>query len=545
MKRPGGLRRLLPRRLGARGAERTRRSEPTERTLWWTAFAGFAFVIVLWSFSMPLFASPDENAHVIKAAAVGRGELLGRDTYNAAGDTLTHVRVPAPQVSRIPCFAHSSFTTADCQKDRHRPQRLRDATTLAGHYQPAYYAVVGLGSVADPGRSGVYLMRVISGALNAALLASALLSVRRWRSGLGGLGLAVAVTPMTLFLSAGVNPSGVEITAAIGAWAALLALLADPVGASTRLVARLGVAASMLVLTRSLSPLWLAVLVVVCCLPTGFRPLRAALSRRDVQVCAAVSFVSTACAAGWITLAGGLTLRPNRGNVPLPFGEAFGSSIDRLPYRAHQMVGVFGWIDTWPLPITFRFWTWALLLLLLLCLVTARPLAIATLVALVAVVVVLPSIIEASQQQTLGFVWQGRYTLPIAVGVPLLAARFARPDRRWFPARARWVVATVVVLILMSAHVVAFVWDMRRYTVGAGGGTGLSGPLKWYPPLLPTWAYAALMVVGVVFLGWQLLFRASRPGARHDQPAPAPAAPATGAAGAAGAAGADQPVANA
>ncbi|MGA0186323.1 MAG: hypothetical protein ACO3LA_07435, partial [Ilumatobacteraceae bacterium] len=38
------------------------------------AVSGF---ILLWSLSVPLFASPDEPANFVKSAAVIRGELLG------------------------------------------------------------------------------------------------------------------------------------------------------------------------------------------------------------------------------------------------------------------------------------------------------------------------------------------------------------------------------------------------------------------------------------------------------------------------------------
>ena len=206
----------------------------SDRRVWWSAFALYSALIILWLLAMPLFSSPDENAHVVKAAAVVRGQLLGTDEHNAAGDTLTHVTVPAAFVSDVPCFAHRPRVPASCAPAQTSSMRLVDATTLAGHYPPLYYAIVGLPSLFVPGAGGVYVMRLASGLLNAAFVASALLSVRRWSSRIGPLAVGVATTPMVLFLSASVNPNALEIAAAMTVWASLLTCLAQPRTIDTR-----------------------------------------------------------------------------------------------------------------------------------------------------------------------------------------------------------------------------------------------------------------------------------------------------------------------
>src|SRR5258705_2111054 len=49
---------------------------PDYRTFRITFLLVFAVEIV-WAFAMPLFSAPDEPSHVIRAAAVARGQLLG------------------------------------------------------------------------------------------------------------------------------------------------------------------------------------------------------------------------------------------------------------------------------------------------------------------------------------------------------------------------------------------------------------------------------------------------------------------------------------
>ena len=453
----------------------------SDRGIWWSAFGLHAALFLLWSISMPLFSSPDEPAHVIKAAAVVRGQLLGADENTAAGATLTHVTVPAALAGKKPCFAHRPKVPASCAPAMTQSTKSIDATTLAGHYPPLYYALVGTGSLLVPGPNGLFAMRFLSSLLSAAFIASALVSSRRWPSGLGPLAVGLAATPMVLFIGAGVNPSGFEITAAACVWASGLSLLAPPSVADRRLVLRLGISASAMVLTRSLSPVWLAVIVIVVVLASGFGAVRSAFRRWDVRLCALGVFLATLAATAWIQLADALVLLPGRRRTPLSIPDAIGVSFERYPYRLKQMVGHFGWLDT-PSPMwTWLAWAAAGGLVVVLCLSTAVR-GRAALVMLIILVVALPILIEASQQKTLGFVWQGRYTLPIAVGIPLVAARLVDlASVRSSPLLTRRL-ASVSLLLLGSGQLAAFAWNLKRNTVGANAPlTRLE--VAWEPPL--------------------------------------------------------------
>lgn len=466
------------------------------RPLWWLTFVLFAAAMSLWALSMPTFSSPDETAHVVKAAAVARGQLLGHDILTPAGDTITYVEVPAAQVQPVPCFAHRGGVSAACQGVAPRSNQLVSAGTLAGHYQPLYYAVVGLGSLAFPGSAGLYVMRLLSAGVNAFFLASALQSARAWRSGLGLVGVLVAVTPMVYFLGAGVNPSGLEITAAVCVWTSLLALFAAPVQADRRLIARVSLAASALVLIRGLSPLWLLCIAVVVVLVTGTAAFRQGMRRADVRVGAAIVLVATLTAGAWIVSAGALTLRPNRGRQVLAPNEVLNGLQERFWPRARQLVGVFGWLDTALPRWVYLGWAALLILLLIAFLITAGPRGIAALTVLLVAVVGLPAAIEASQQNLLGFVWQGRYTMPLAVGVPLLLAFGI--DLGWsrIAARLKRVTTTVLVLVVAAAQVTAFWVDLRRYTVGVGHGGGVFR-VEWSPPVSAPLLLAGFAVVQV------------------------------------------------
>jgi hypothetical protein len=485
-----------------------RRTTHVDRRTWWAAFGIVLMGLLLWSVALPLLASPDEPSHVIKAAAVARGELMA-PPGDGGSQAATQVTVPAGlnERARVPCFARTR-QSAGCQHLRPADGHLESAKTLAGRYPPLYYALVGPGSWLAPGPWGMRLMRLLSAVVSSAFLASAFVSCLKWRSGLGPTGLVVAVTPTAVFLAGTVNPNGLELTAAVCLWTSGLALLDDPAVASSRLVARIGASAGTFVLVRGLSPLLLALTAAVLLLCSAPRALRPLLARRDVRTTVGLVFVASLLAVAFIRTAGTLSLAPLHAIQGLTMADAVARSFALTPFRFQQMIAYLGWLDTLPPPLTTYLWYFGLGLLLTLALATARTRHRWALAVAVAVTVALP-LLEAPQAASLGFVWQGRYTLPFAVGVPLVAAWACRlpaaadGDPSFPRALERWTVG-----LLLVGHLLVFVWTLRRFAVGLDGSfTQLINP-TWHPPLPPLLLVLAygltLTATGV------LLARASR-----------------------------------
>ena len=230
----------------------------------------------------------------MRAWSVAHGELLGHEfgpnngPLNPFGPTrLPHawdygLSVRAPETYQnwagIGCVAFDPRITANCLS-LGNSTRTVPSLTYHGRYFPAYYLLVGLPSwVSSPGARQIYLMRLAS-----VLLAAALLAVRgssahaaRARVSVAASGLVLAITPMVLFFAASVNPSGLQIAAAIAVWTSgtLLAKTAAD-GIDSRLVDRLGVAAVALAIARPLGPLWLVITGVILALVAGFAGVRA------------------------------------------------------------------------------------------------------------------------------------------------------------------------------------------------------------------------------------------------------------------------------
>jgi len=110
-----------------------------------------------------------------------------------------------------------------------------------------------------------------------------------------------------------------------------------------------------------------------------------------------------------------------------------------------------------------------------------------------------------------GLIWQGRYTLAIGVGSPIFAGYVVSA---WFERRleagtgrsARWLGSGAVVLAiaLSLAQFTSFLWDLRRFMVGAD--RPLSGVFKgvWHPPIdgfvLLIWAGCGALAVALLTL---------------------------------------------
>jgi len=504
----------------------------TRRGQWWVTWALLFGVIAIWSLSGPLFSGPDEPSHVAKAAAVARGVLVGTDRRFSSptdpGGTWTIVRIPEifDNGYRMPeCYKFRPQVAAGCSGAFTGSDATGEVPTFSGHYPPLYFAIVGLPTLLLASAKGVILMRLLGAAVSAALLASALSSASssRHRTALI-LAVAFAMTPMVLFTASVVNPSALEISAALCVWVSTLVLVDDPAGAGRRLVARIGVSGALLTLSRGLSPLWLLVIAVVA-LATSQRAALVTMSRRrDVRLCAVGLVVATGLATAWILLAGALDPGNTPQKDPTSLTGILRLSLGDTDYDLRVMIGRFGWLDIEAPALTRYVWFGVVGGAVLGAFAVGRRRYVVALAILMCSVVVLPVVLETLVSPQRARFWSGRYTLPLAVGIPPLAA-MAIADRMRRPPEVLWRLAAVLLGALAVGHVLAYAAATRRYAVGTAGPVMyvLDGG-GWRPPV-PAWALLAGFVAGVAALATWLQRLAVGPVVREDH---APAPPADG-----------------
>jgi hypothetical protein len=453
-------------------------------------------VIGSWALASPLFAYPDEAAHVIKAEAVVRGQLLGRDASTRRGRFVLPfraVQVPGvlsnAGVTQV-CYSTNPRQPASCAAPLRGPAHQVTLVTHVGAYPPLYYLVVGLPTLAAPGTTGIYLMRLLSGALSAAFLATAFvtsLTSRRPRPRV--LAVFVVTTPLVLYLASAVNPSGLEITSAICLWASGLALTSGAREDRRLLIWQVGISSVVLVCMRGLSPLWLVLIALGILVVADRSTLRDLARRADVRWWGLVIGVLLVLAAAWIIAADANRLAgytyPSSASTGFLWSQAIGSTWMWLK----GLVGTVGLLPSSSIidvhttvpAYTLTIWLVVLVGLIGLAWPAGSRRQRQVVVALITAYLVIPVVLTVAEDRSIGPVWQGRYILPLVAGVPLIAASMLADreshGRPWLD-RA----ALVGVGLLGSGEILMFLANLRRFMVGVGGPIDfLHGP--WQPPV--------------------------------------------------------------
>ncbi len=484
----------------------------------------FFLMFSAWSLGTPVAGSPDEPNHIIKAVAVAHGQFLGQQPD---GPGSPFVVVKAPQfyidTGKVPeCFAFKNTVPASCEPALQGSAKPAPVAIYTGRYPPLYYLLVGIPSLFTTSTAGVYLMRLVSGLLSSLMLALAVASVVAWsRSRFLLAGVAVAATPSLFFFGGVVNPSGFEIACAICLWCSGLLLVLERAAAPPRgLVAVVAVSGSLFVLVRGLSPLWLAMIGVTLLALCDRRSLVSLLRSRSVQVAGAVLVAVGGVAVAWIFGAHTLDVLPsiNLAAKGTPTTTIYMTVFDNTGRFLTEMIGKFGWLDTLSPAGTYLAWYGAIGGILLIGAALAGRRRALVLVAVVAATVVVPVLISASHVRTAGYVWQGKDTLPFAVGVPLVAAALAGCAEPFRSYRTR--MTAILALVLAVASVFAFAAFLRRDAVGLLGPHDFFGR-GWQPPLGNLGLFVGYAVVALLGASMYTALVATTPVAPgHDAPAP-------------------------
>ncbi len=477
---------------------------------------------VAWAGANPPSAAPDEFSHVVKAYATGKGQISGSSFNGALGEKgglnaaqLKYFRDAGraynlPQwfreVPGVPCFAFDRNASAACSDHEKVAASSGPVFTRMGGYPPFMYAPSGLAMQgASSYNSAEWRGRLVNVLLASILLGWAALVVwDRGRAAISLAGLALAVTPMVLFLSASVTTNGIETAAAILAWAALLKLIRAPGGASpTAAWLGLAVGGGVMALSRMLDPGFLVVMVIVVLV--AWKPARRALTivseaasdrhrsspRLLGPIVIGILVIASLASILWTEL---VTAHP-------PFDlklatDALSPAISDLPNQLRQVVGIFGWNDTTMPQVMYLLWFALVGAFSLVALRIGSNRERFSLVGLGAVVVLADLGIATLVEAQIGFGMQARYFLPLAVGIPMVAAEviFRHPDRVKAPTEL-WLRRGALVGVAVL-QLVAFLANAHRYAVGQNA--------SWTPPWggwSPTGGLALWVVIAVVGAG--------------------------------------------
>ncbi|WAH96536.1 DUF2142 domain-containing protein [Arthrobacter sp. MMS18-M83] len=468
-------------------------------------------------------AYPDEPAHTIKAAAVARGQFFPHpgESYGHG----VHVQVPSyiANIASQRCFAFTKEKPADCSPDIPVDDTYTTiGVTSAGLYNPFYYWLVGLPSLFMSGAPAIFAMRIVSGLLSAAFYAAGFTALSRLRHPKWPMiAAAVATTPMVLFLAIGINPNSLEVAASMAAFCGLVSVLENSkqLNLARPGILAVGVSAATLANTRNVSLLWLLCGAIVACLFFRGSDIVAIFRNRVLLVVAGLSAVGVALGVMWNFIM--LAAPPSAGEAPsgisnvvegLRPSNAFVTMMDRAFDFVTQYIGVAGWLDA-PVPqAVLMFWNMLLIaLLLLVFLMRPARLQLGFWVA-IGMLAIVPSLVQAALVTSSGFIWQGRYSLPL-FAIAVISAGLALRFRSFKSSLSSRSLTKILLWAACAAHVYGFVYVLRRYVVGLPDSANwlmmLNNP-SWQPPL--TWEVLTLLFALTLVIGASHLYRFLHPG---------------------------------
>ncbi len=451
----------------------TRRRDRMAPFLLLFLLAGLA---VCWTFATPLFGISDESAHVIKAAAVARGQLVGKP----AGAGRTVVEIPGNLIgtNRFPCFAFRPDISAGCEAPLGHDASTVPEKTWVGYYPPFYYLVVGWPSLLFGGAAAVYAMRVVAALLGAALLTGAFLSAAEAPGRTLLLPATAALSTPYVFAYVGsVNPSGMEMAAALCAWSSGVALADGPERRyRRRILVRFVLGLVVLTQVRDFGPIFATVIAVTLACWYGPRESWHLLRHKAARLIALGVGLCAAFTAGWVLFIANLNFLPGatvqKGAGLLRLVEL---SAGRYLVDVEQLVGALGWANRSP-PL----WITVLGLgvmggLLLLGLLRAPRRQRRIVLALLVFSVVFPIVLVAFEAGRQGLLGQGRYWFALLAGVSLAAAE-AGGSRQ---TRVNWLLLAAVAGAVVTVHSVTFVTILDGFRVGSAQPGASRG---WNPP---------------------------------------------------------------
>ena len=463
---------------------------------------GFLLVQLAWVLAMPPYSGTDEVDHAYRAAAVAAGQVVAPETTAAYG-TGAWVTPPddivtaaAPQCRALPYTA-----AVNCSASEELGAGLVSVPSSAGRYNPAYYAVVGAAALPFDGYGALYAMRLMSIALCTAFLALAVWCLDRFARGPAPVvALVIAATPMVLFSGAIVAPNGVEMTAAVALWCALLGLMAVQLSSRDRrgLVAAAAVSACVLATVRALGPLWLVLIVIaVLALQWPRRALESVRtclrSRTGLVGCAVVGL--TALAGGIWTLWFNALDVAHDGRGSLDPTVRLSLALRDVPLWVLQSMGAFPFRGNPAPPLTYACLLVALGVLMVLAWRWASRRARVVLGSIAGLGLLIPFVITMASVSSYGNAWQGRYTLPFTLGLPLVAGYLLDGPRRGSSWRG-WSRRNVVVCgaLVVIAHVASVVAVLDRQLQRSP----LSGSSVWVTA--SGWAVGGLALLGALLI---------------------------------------------
>lgn len=497
----------------------------TPRRTFLLALTAYFLLGAAWAMALPVNGTYDEKQHVVRAYAVVTGQwVAGERVLDAAGWPAGGFDAPRSLLpDDVDCtWRPAPPKPASCQ----RP--VTDTSTavlpsIADEYHPIYYLPVGLPLLISPDETGIVWSRVVSALLSALLLAAATTLAMRMGNRLLAAALVLVSTPLAMNLAGSVNPNGLEISAGVLLFVALLALLHGPPTRARYALA--GTAAVLLLTIRQLGPVLLVLIVASCALVAGAGPVRSLLRRRDTATILGGSVAAGLVAAvGWLLVGHTTEIEPlesRRQNLSAGqiLAEIAGG---RAEFYLKQIVAQFSYGETTVSPAMIGAWYLLIAALVLPALWFGGTRLRLAVIGLFVVCAAFLVALELYFVPIHGWFSQGRYAMPAGAGIVLLAAVGGERFAERLGDRTR-LFATALALATVPLDLYALARVMTRFQRGIDAGLNPFGG-QWQPATGPVLPLLAGIGGGILLsvIVWRIRSGYVRPVPGHSTPAAQP-----------------------
>ena len=468
-----------------------------------------------WVLMQPPYSVADEPSHTIKAVASAYGQFDRPQVIGQFGYGAYSYEVPKVFTSiwHSTCYNDDTRTTAACIGDFPPGTELVGTTSTAGPNPPTYYVAIGWLGRLFPSQTGFYLMRFL-GALLFCLTLTFTFALQYFKSKSRNawISIPLLLTPAVSSFSAVINPFAYEIAAAALFWTSMILLIdaGNSYKNSKQLWGALVGSALFLSCIRPAAFVWISAIMffVVVSVP-GNITRQINFHQKRVKSIAGLAFnavvISLALTYRSQT---DLVIDPTNAITPMvgAGGDIFTNmslSYQRLGIFFRQLFGFFGWTSFYPPVAVPIFFLTAITISIVIMRISTWRLR-TSLVALMGFVYLGPVVLEGARASSLGFFYQGRYMLPVAIGIPIFI--WLRGEERGLNRYTLPLTRTIVGLSTGSS-IFAANYVARRFVSGTDGRILWFFDVKWSPPGGPYLLFgllacsmigACLMVVSVV-----------------------------------------------
>lgn len=473
-----------------------------------------------WGISSAVGSSPDDDFH-LASIWCGDGD---RDGLCGAGEAPDEREVAADLSLAPGCYAYQPEVSASCQGDDFGEDPNDTVSTPRGNfeglYPPVFYAITGLFASSNI-EAAVVTIRVFNAALFVAFVTAAFLLLPDRRRPALLAGVTLTVVPLGMFIIPSTNPSSWALLSAGVLWVTMLGYFETKGWQRIGLAAIAGLAALLGGGARSDSAIFAGLAIVIA----GFLAFRA--DRRFLLqaiypfLLGVASFLLFLSGSQSNALATGL-----HGGSPASPSSWIALFVVNLINVPNLWVGVFGgwglgWLDT-QMPAAVWVGVFGVFIGAITLALRSRDRRTGSaLLAVLAILFLLPSYILTQSNGVVGGYYQPRYLMPLIIIFGGLAV--LDTGRRIAFSRSA-VAAGVVVLVLANAA--ALFVNLRRYLTGLDSfSMNLNAELEWWWPVAPSpmavWIVGSLAFAGALVLLAVPLWSAAGPRASRESVNPA------------------------